>query len=541
MFEFPLFLNYRAEPPNPVSYNLGTEDYDPYYEKVVLKLPLTNNSLKDESIAPKTITNYNTVSSSSYKKVGNASRYFSGASNNYISCGDLPEWDFSGEDFTVEFWFYTSVLPTVVDWFHLIGNGDSTTGGWRILIHKTGYINFNPYTSTGNQNYGTYDSSIKAGSWTHYAASKRGANLFLFLNGKLNRKWNFSGSLVNSSLPLRLGSTDGSNWNLPGYMNDIRITKGVARYTKSFELLNTITSKVKSPVPIVDPSFGLGINNKYQGALYLNNNVVKGGGAFEYPGERSLSSSIKPLKINPSKLTSKKALLYLRGIAGLPNMAEYTYYNNNKKLLPVKGIQSVPSGWSITAKDGFYLGGVTQAQNMTLNLPTYNNATNPWTLICRIKPTLSESVSTALSCTGLGGGTAAPYEMFLTASHQGSNRGAGLTLGTNQAHIVLHGDATYTPVVKISGLSINSWCWVVMRAASDGSLYLWIYNNLGQILGFSSATCTANVISPLYIGSNYIHGQGYISNIMIFDNGSFGIGYNLFKTVFNPMEIFEPQ
>jgi hypothetical protein len=33
---------------------------------------------------------------------------------------------------------------------------------------------------------------------------------------------------------VRIGTLDGANWNFVGYLDDFRITKGVARYTANF-------------------------------------------------------------------------------------------------------------------------------------------------------------------------------------------------------------------------------------------------------------------------------------------------------------------
>jgi hypothetical protein len=541
MFDFPVFLKYDSNYEYPSSFNLGTDNYDPYIDKVILQVPLDSRGLIDISKNKRTLTNYNSTFSPDRKIVNNGSRWFSGASNFYFSAGDLDDWDLGYDDFTIECWFYLISFASAGIFRHLIGNGDSITGGWRILIHSNANILFNPYTDGGNRNFQTSDKVVQLEKWTHLAVTKYGKRILIFINGKLSSSHNFADNyLVNTSTPLRIGSTDGINWNMHGHISDIRITRGVARYTKNFELPKKANPVNKNPVPIIDPAFGIGKKVNYQGPVFLNNNVVKGGSAFEYPGERSLSSPLKSLIVSTENLRLSRIGTAIKGISILPNLPKRYYSIVNNRMWPTQLAASIPTGWEATAKDGIYIGGTTQTQSYDHGLPQYNNNTTDWTFICRIKPTTTESVSTTLSCTGLGAGTAADYQMFIEAEHSGTNRGLGITLGTNQGHCILHGDATYAAVLKLSGFTITGWAWVVVQANTAGVLKFWLYNSLGQLLGYTDITCTANVISPRYLGSQYKHGIGYVSNIMVF-NKAIGIGYNLFKTVLDPMFFFKVQ
>jgi hypothetical protein len=81
-------------------------------------------------------------------------------------------------------------------------------------------------TSTGAFSFNT---------WTHLAICKSGATTTLYLNG--TSRVTTTNSPTNSGNPVYIGANiDGGSpyWPLNGYIDDLRITKGVARYTANF-------------------------------------------------------------------------------------------------------------------------------------------------------------------------------------------------------------------------------------------------------------------------------------------------------------------
>jgi len=56
----------------------------------------------------------------------------------------------------------------------------------------------------------------------------------VFLNGTQVATDTVSGSYTSSAIPFRVGIDGGQNGYFEGYMSDVRITKGLARYTSNF-------------------------------------------------------------------------------------------------------------------------------------------------------------------------------------------------------------------------------------------------------------------------------------------------------------------
>jgi hypothetical protein len=108
-------------------------------------------------------------------------------------------------------------------------------------------------TGTGNAAVATFAFSLN--QWYHIAATRAGATTRLFVNGT-------SLTLTTNTLQVNSASTGtlsiGSerlfanyNHDLNGYIDDLRITKGVARYTASFT-----PPVAPHPIPVIDPNFG---------------------------------------------------------------------------------------------------------------------------------------------------------------------------------------------------------------------------------------------------------------------------------------------
>ena len=108
--------------------------------------------------------------------------------------------------------------------------------GWAVRIDSPNLM-FERFDGT-HTSYTFGSISTSAGSWHHLAITRSGTTLRGFVDGTQ------IGSDITSSLsfdayntdPLRIGfGNDGrGNFYWDGYMSDIRITKGLARYTANF-------------------------------------------------------------------------------------------------------------------------------------------------------------------------------------------------------------------------------------------------------------------------------------------------------------------
>ena len=208
-------------------------------------------------------TNTSVTQNTSTYKYGTGSLSFNGSTSHLVAT-DSSNWDLgqSASPFTVECWFYvTSSLATAQ--YTLISRGGttaswSTTGGYMYLFYTftNGTINFS-YNNAGTAvTLSSAASSITTNTWYHAAAVSTGSLVTLYLNGvSVATSSTVTITKPSSSTLMNIGTTINSNANpFPGYMDNIRITKGIAQYTSNFTPAN-IPSPTSTPsVPNIAPT-----------------------------------------------------------------------------------------------------------------------------------------------------------------------------------------------------------------------------------------------------------------------------------------------
>lgn len=191
-----------------------------------------STTFTDNSSATKTVTaNGNAKISTAQSKFGGSSGYFDG-NMDFLYAADSVDWDFGVYDFSVETWcLFLSHTTTQT----LVGNYQTENGtiGW-VLQYRS---------DTAGLLFGYGDVGLihvpwtpVDGTWYHIAAAREGNALRVFVNGALLKTVTNSTDISGSTAPLRIGclyyTSNIQFFN--GHLDDLRITKGVARYTASF-------------------------------------------------------------------------------------------------------------------------------------------------------------------------------------------------------------------------------------------------------------------------------------------------------------------
>jgi hypothetical protein len=140
--------------------------------------------------------------------------------------------DFGTGDFTIELWVYFNALTSnriILDRW-ITGNANS----WQLYWRSTGTsLTFLVGASTVLLQ-DSNASRITTGQWYHVAVTRASATNRMFIDGVQVASATNSTSLT-SALPLCVGMQYSTSTNdFSGYMDDIRITKGYARYTTNF-------------------------------------------------------------------------------------------------------------------------------------------------------------------------------------------------------------------------------------------------------------------------------------------------------------------
>lgn len=139
--------------------------------------------------------------------------------------------DFGTGDFTIECWFRLNSLASN---YYVIG-GNYNAGAsdeWLFQVQNNGSIRF---LTSADSTFASPSPAITTNQWYHLAATRSGSTIRLFIDGTSIRSYTNANSLGSSSKKLYWGiQANESSWPFNGYLDDIRITKGYARYTSNF-------------------------------------------------------------------------------------------------------------------------------------------------------------------------------------------------------------------------------------------------------------------------------------------------------------------
>lgn len=219
---------------------------DAHFPKVEALLPFngTNGatSTTDLSDRGNTVTFANTAQiSTAQSKFGGSSLLLDGDSD-YV---DLPQAtnQLVSEDFTIEFWFRIN-SGAGSETVGLFGSYYTGGSGKGMLMQSTATYNqvfFQWHYGASdwaylNQTQGTR-TALSNNTWYHVAVTRSGSTWRLFLNGTQEDSVTQSSYITDSGSTTRLGGygpSDSASHRLNGYIEDFRITRGVARYTSNF-------------------------------------------------------------------------------------------------------------------------------------------------------------------------------------------------------------------------------------------------------------------------------------------------------------------
>jgi len=198
-----------------------------------LLMSYTNAGIPDLAMQNNLQTVGSAQVSTSVKKYGTGSLYFPNSGSNYLSNYATPFVDltnFGTGDFTIETWIYFNTLSInqgIVD--NATNLSSAGTGKWTININSSNQLCFGQH-SVGN--IIQYSWSPSTGTWYYITVTRSNGTVRMFIDGNIVATASSSANF-NSSGGIQVAAT-ASYGTLQGYLDDMRITKGLARYTANF-------------------------------------------------------------------------------------------------------------------------------------------------------------------------------------------------------------------------------------------------------------------------------------------------------------------
>jgi hypothetical protein len=182
-----------------------------------------NAGIYDAAVQNNVITVGDAQASTTQSKWSPTSMKYDGTGD-WLTAIDGPQLQLGTGDFTIEGWVYLSAVSVA---YGILSKGTATTG-WSVNVTVLNKLQFS-YTASNL----TGTTTLSTGTWYYFAVVRSGSatgNLKLYLNGSLEAT---SGGAVtdnfNQTNILYVGADRIGGSALNGYLQDIRITKGVAR------------------------------------------------------------------------------------------------------------------------------------------------------------------------------------------------------------------------------------------------------------------------------------------------------------------------
>lgn len=227
----------------------------------------------DSSPTPKTLSNFQDLNGTGYplqntrfKKFGIGSIDFNGVSSFYATGGTAFV---LGGDFTIDGWLWTNTGATAR--YQTI---------WELNDYRNGILfrfgsNADGFYING-VNRGQLIQHFPALQWNHFAVVRSGSTVTVYANGTAIISFTETGVINSGGGPLRVGESNhtGNQFAPPMYIDEFRITKGVARYTGNFIPPATSSNDTTSLTNFTGFSGGKGGN----GSIFYGGDFLTGGG-----------------------------------------------------------------------------------------------------------------------------------------------------------------------------------------------------------------------------------------------------------------------
>jgi hypothetical protein len=290
----------------PVLLNVLEEDEHYYDTSLILKM---DNDLSCSSVYEQDVTVSGVQLTGSTSKYGGSSAYFDGGTNTGLQIPSSGLLDLRNVEWTMEAW----IKPD--------GNYDDH----RMIIAKRSYsgtVDYHLYLSMNTGVLTFYNGTTGFGSgitppanqWTHVAAVRKNGIITLYINGEAKASQTLD-IIYHQNLPLGIGNAGTLDRHpFRGHIDDVRITKGVARYTEDFLVPGPVPSTGGEAITAsaiteglyfnIDPSISASysgsfiydtVNNNRTSYLHGDTSIVSGNLDFDGSGDYLGFGSIMPL------------------------------------------------------------------------------------------------------------------------------------------------------------------------------------------------------------------------------------------------------
>lgn len=459
---------------------------DPYANNLVLAIPFISSGLGTDG----TVTGINTgfgdyssyIKGSGSPKIGivtspsdvsivnvsisDTSCVYYGSGVRFNGSGDFrisnnSDFNFDSGDFTIEFWARDTVdLNTQGDYITIWNNANNresflfgTSGAaTRVILSSNG---------SAQETLASVAGILTHDQWNHHAFTKKGTTGRIFLNGScVGVKTDFPSLVYNNTVDdLTIGGRGPNNATpayFTGYMQDLRIYKGVAKYVEGFNVVNSYTPVGfgVSRVTVDNPLNNFAVANTVNAADNVSYSHAGLTISYDSSGSRGVSLATMGVAttegiqkyyweqhIDKSSTTPTNAFVGLFGVryetktANYPGFSQYGwgYYGNETASdgLYVNTTGSVvATSYGATYSQGDIIGVSLDMSTSNGSLTFYKNGVSQGVAVTGISTFISDGIVQALLPAWGDGAATATFTMSLNFGQNPSFSGNVAVAGT---------------------------------------------------------------------------------------------------------------
>ncbi len=208
-----------------------------------LLLKFANAQVFDSRCKTTPIINGSVTTDINTYKYGNASLSFDGVAGTYILIpGNSNFWMGTG-DFTIETWIRPTTIEGNIRGIFGINTTGNNSNGFAVAINNS---NSKLGLRVAGSTWGTLESTttLSTNTWYHVALVRTGGNVKVYINGTEEITTTTGGTTNFTAGNFVIGRPYSDvDDKFHGFMDDFRVTKGVARYTANFTAPTTAAPK----------------------------------------------------------------------------------------------------------------------------------------------------------------------------------------------------------------------------------------------------------------------------------------------------------
>lgn len=233
-----------------------------------------STTFTDSSASAHTVTaNGNAQVDTAQQKFGTASALFDGV-NDWLSLDGSADFVFGTDDFSIDMWIRLSATGLTQYIYDSRPSGTGSGNYPALFVSSANVISY----AVGSTTRITGFTSLSAGVWYHVALARSGATTYLFLNGVLQGTLadvrNYIVGVSRPAIGTNGGTTSASEFN--GWIDEIRVSKGIARWTSSFTPSSVAYGAAAD-------GYWIQFSTKREIAIIVNSVQVEAAGVVELP------------------------------------------------------------------------------------------------------------------------------------------------------------------------------------------------------------------------------------------------------------------